>query len=143
MLRAFAEAATSVLTDISATATGIAPFDAITFDPATVANSGQDSITTNNIVRLGDFITYTVHISLNGKDITNLVSTLTIDNEADWTIVPEIWLTEGVTPVSNTSADNKTLTCFLAKDVKQGTNMTYKATARANVNSINAEVPHL
>jgi uncharacterized repeat protein (TIGR01451 family) len=137
MLRAFAEAVPTVLTDIAATATGIAPFDPLTFDPATVANSGQDSSTTNNIVRLGDFITYTVHVSLNGKDTTDLVSTLTLDNEADWTIVPEICLTDGVTPVSNISADKKTLTCFLIKDVTQGTNVTYKATARANTNGVN------
>jgi hypothetical protein len=90
MLGAFVEATLSVLTDISATATGISPFDAFTFYQETIANSGQDSSTSNNIVRLGDFITYTIHVSLNGKDITNLVSTLTIDNEADWTIVPEI-----------------------------------------------------
>jgi hypothetical protein len=137
MLRAFAEAVPTVLTDIAATATGIAPFDPLTFDPATVANSGQDSSTTNNIVRLGDFITYTVHVSLNGKDTTDLVSTLTLDNEADWTTVPEICLTDGVTPVSNISADKKTLTCFLIKDVTQGTNITYKATARANTNGVN------
>lgn len=137
MLRAFAEAVPSVITDIAPTATGIAPFDPLTFDPTTVANSGQDSSTTNNIVRLGDFITYTVHVSLNGKDTTNLVSTLTIDNEADWTTVPEICLTEGVTPVSNISADKKILTCYLAKIVEQGTNFTYKAIGRANVNGVN------
>jgi hypothetical protein len=45
MLRAFAEPTPSVETTIRATATGIAPFDATTFDAAAATNASTDANT--------------------------------------------------------------------------------------------------
>jgi SdrD B-like domain len=143
MLRAFAEPIPSVQTNIRAVATGVAPFDLTTFDVATAADAGTDANITNNVVRMGDYITYRVDVNLNGKDTTNLVSTVTLDSQADWTDLPTSCLKTGVSPVSSISADKKTLTCNLAKDVVQGTKMGYDVVARSNTNGKNATTASL
>jgi hypothetical protein len=138
MLRAFAEPTPSVETSMRVVSTGIAPFDATTFDPASATNAGTDANTSNNVVRMGDYITYRVDVNLNGKDTTNLVSAVLLDAEADFTTLPDVCLTVGVSPISSISADKKYLTCNLAASVVQGTKISYDVIVQSNVNGQNA-----
>jgi outer membrane usher protein FimD/PapC len=82
---------------------------------------------------MGDFVTYRVDVNLNGKDTTNLVSTVTLDAQADWTTLPAQCLTTGVTPISTISLNKKTLTCNLAASVVQGTKIGYDVIAQSNI----------
>jgi hypothetical protein len=54
----------------------------------TGASAGADSSDNNGIVRNFDLITYSVEVSLNDADDTNVNATVILNNKARWTSLP-------------------------------------------------------
>jgi len=138
-------AAPVVDTTISVYADGTAPFDATTFNEnGNNENAGTDADVpwwVNDMVRLNDFITYRVEVSLNDAADENLTSVITLD-EGEVALqkfeeIPADCKTENengeiYSPLSSISADGKVLTCNLWHH-REWTNLSFLANARATV----------
>jgi len=127
-------AATPIVhTTISVYETGVAPYDASTWD-GNLVNAGMDASPTNNVVRLQDTITYFVEVSVNDTDVGDLTSTVQLDKKQAWVSIPPGCKTAmaDVTagPLSSISADGRTLFCNLGPSI-QGTTKTFYPSARA------------
>lgn len=64
-------------------ADGIGDFDTTTSTPA-----GTDASSNNGVVRNFDLIQYSVEVSLNDANDTNVNATVTLNDKASWTSLP-------------------------------------------------------
>jgi len=118
---------------ITIEADGIAPFDGSD-------GGGEDSSSTNGVVRNFDFITYAIEVSLNDADDTNVVATVTLNDKATWGSLPTECktLVGGFSSISPDSElqDNdgdgleETLICNLG-DHTEGTKIVIRPVAQA------------
>jgi uncharacterized repeat protein (TIGR01451 family) len=144
MLKAFA-AVPSVDANIRVVQDGTAPFDASTYDPIANANGGLDASAANGIVRISDFITYQIDVSVNDTNNTNVTATVTLDsskpaNLQNWAAIPQICKVDApFVPVSSISADKKTLICNLG-DHPQGSKITINALAGVNTRAVSKDL---
>ena len=105
----------------------------------TGASAGADSSDNNGIVRNFDLITYSVEVSLNDADDTNVNATVILNNKARWTSLPWECRTQEngflVTPsssITDTTGDglNDTLFCNLWSHT-EGTKLNFQPVAQA------------
>jgi SdrD B-like domain len=135
----------AVETTLRVIADGSSPFDATTFDVTTATNGGNDASNTNGVVRVLDYMTYRVEVSLNNKNDTNTVARVYLDTNQEWNAVPASCLTTNVTPISSISdldtvapGDDKRLLICNFGNASEGTKFAVNATAQVTKNATNA-----
>lgn len=133
---------------ITIAADGIAPFD-VTSGPAV---PGTDDTDTNGIVRNFDLIAYSVEVSLNDADDTNVQAIITLNSDASWeALAPECkTIAQGfntISPDSNLQDNdgdglNETMVCNLG-DHTEGTKLLINPVAQAIGNNTDIIEAHV
>jgi len=97
-------------------------------------NDGQDASEDDNIVRVQDSITYRVEVSVNDGAVSDLTSTVTLNEKQKWLELPSGCKTDpidvGTQPISSISADETVLFCNMGPAI-EGTTRVFFPTARA------------
>lgn len=103
-------------------------------DPLAADNTdfGRDDSGNNGIVRNSDRVDYKIQVSLNGRDTTNVVTTVTLSSGQTWQELPGRCQSAS----SSISADKKTLTCNIG-ELHEGTVTSFTVTAKVSGNVLN------
>jgi uncharacterized repeat protein (TIGR01451 family) len=100
---------------------------------------GTDENSNNGMVRVMDIVTYEIEISVNGNDMTNVVSTINLGANQDVTVIPtECLKNPPASPVSSISTDKHVLTCNIG-DQPRGTKILVRVTALVNGDTANGD----